>query len=409
MRDSPARARPTRVSVASGGAQGNGEQRRSVDLRRRPLRRVRQRRHRTSSRATRTRSTDVFVRDRQRGTTERVSVDSGGTQGERRAASIPRSRPTAASSRSRATPRTSSRATRTRTLDVFVRDRQSGTTERVSVDSGGAQGERRAARSLDLGRRPLRRVRERRRRTSSRATRTLTTDVFVRDRQLGPDRARERGLGRDAGAQRELETRRSRPTAASSRSTASRATSSPATRTASRTSSCATRHGLGVRRVLLRRRERRRLPVRQQRRVGPRLRELGRDGRRAAVGRPATRASRPTRCSSRPSGEKPTALSIFLQGSAAIAPVVFGDGLRCAGGSSSGSTPRTPSAASSSRRCRAIRRSRRAPRALGDPIPLGATRHYQVYYRDRSRGLLPELRRAARSTCSSGIVVAWGA
>ena len=33
------------------------------------------------------------------------------------------------------------------------------------------------------------------------------------------------------------------------------------------------------------------------------------------------------------SGERPTALTVFLQGSLEIAPVLYGDGLRCAGGS----------------------------------------------------------------------------
>ena len=59
--------------------------------------------------------------------------------GERRQRLRPRSPPTAATWRSRASPRTSSRATRTASSDIFVRDRQTGTTERVSVDSGGAQ------------------------------------------------------------------------------------------------------------------------------------------------------------------------------------------------------------------------------------------------------------------------------
>ena len=53
---------------------------------------------------------------------------------------FPRSRPTAATWRSRASPPTSSRTTRTASYDVFVHDRQTGTTERVSVDSSGNQG-----------------------------------------------------------------------------------------------------------------------------------------------------------------------------------------------------------------------------------------------------------------------------
>jgi hypothetical protein len=82
------------------------------------------------------------------------------------------------------------------------------------------------------------------------------------------------------------------------------------------------------------------------------------------------------------SGETPTALSVFFQGDALTAPVGFGDGLRCVGGTlfrlyvkgavgGIVSAPQGPDPSVSTRSA-----------ALGDPIPLGATRHYQVYYRD---------------------------
>jgi len=82
---------------------------------------------------------DVFVRDRQNGTTELVSIDSGGTQGDHHSwlASI------SADGRYVAFQSGASNLVNGDTngaIDIFVRDRQNGTTERVSVDSGGAQG-----------------------------------------------------------------------------------------------------------------------------------------------------------------------------------------------------------------------------------------------------------------------------
>jgi hypothetical protein len=82
---------------------------------------------------------DVFVRDRQSGTTERVSVDSAGAQGDGAsfpAAITPDGRYVALQSYASnlVTGDTNGFG------DVFLRDRQSGTTELVSVDSAGAQG-----------------------------------------------------------------------------------------------------------------------------------------------------------------------------------------------------------------------------------------------------------------------------
>ncbi|HEV8111507.1 MAG TPA: hypothetical protein VGR31_01900 [Planctomycetota bacterium] len=84
-------------------------------------------------------SVDVFVHDRQTGVTERVSVDSGGIQGNGDS-SYPSisgdGRYVAFSSAaSNLVPGDTNSA-----YDVFVHDRQLGTTERASVDSGGAQG-----------------------------------------------------------------------------------------------------------------------------------------------------------------------------------------------------------------------------------------------------------------------------
>jgi len=82
---------------------------------------------------------DIFVRDRQVGTTERVSVDSGGAEGNgfcyNPSISADGRRVAFRSYASNLVGGDSNGA-----QDAFVRDRQSGTTERVSVDSGGAEG-----------------------------------------------------------------------------------------------------------------------------------------------------------------------------------------------------------------------------------------------------------------------------
>ena len=82
---------------------------------------------------------DVFVRDRQTGTTELVSVATGGTQGNAR------SRYPSISSDGRFVVFWSDASNLVAgdtngSADVFVRDRLSGTTERVSLAAGGAQG-----------------------------------------------------------------------------------------------------------------------------------------------------------------------------------------------------------------------------------------------------------------------------
>jgi hypothetical protein len=104
------------------------------------------------------------------------------------------------------------------------------------------------------------------------------------------------------------------------------------------------------------------------------------------------------------SDELPTALSIVLQGSTVIAPTSFGDGLRCTGGSlkrlyvkhAIGGVITAPEAGDPSVSARSA--------TLGDTIPLGATRAYQVYYRDPSLGFCP-----GGFNVSSAIAIAWGA
>jgi hypothetical protein len=107
------------------------------------------------------------------------------------------------------------------------------------------------------------------------------------------------------------------------------------------------------------------------------------------------------------SDELPTALSIVLQGDVALAPLGFGDGLRCAGGSlkrlyarnAVGGVLTAPQTGDPSISARSA--------ALGAPIPLGATRIYQVYYRDPSASFCPAPT-GSTFNVSGATAVAWG-
>ena len=89
--------------------------------------------------------------------------------------------------------------------------------------------------------------------------------------------------------------------------------------------------------------------------------------------------------------ENPGVTSIFLQGTQSIAPLPFGDGLRCTGGNlkrlylANASAEGVVSAPTGS----ALPISQRSA-ALGDTILAGETRTYQVYYRDPSSTYCPE-------------------
>jgi hypothetical protein len=83
------------------------------------------------------------------------------------------------------------------------------------------------------------------------------------------------------------------------------------------------------------------------------------------------------------SGERPTALSVVLQGSAEIPwGVVYGQGVRCAGGTlrrlysrvASGGSITVPHVGEPSVSARSA--------ATGNPISAGELRIYAVYYRD---------------------------
>src|SRR5437762_3224846 len=132
---------------------------------------------------------DVFVHDRQTGTTERVSVASDGAQGNGSSGLVTFAFPPALSADGRfvafVSAATNLVASDTNgATDVFVHDRQTGTTERVSVASDGAESNAAsvgAALSAD-GRFVA---------FHSAATNLVaddtngTTDVFVHDRQTG--------------------------------------------------------------------------------------------------------------------------------------------------------------------------------------------------------------------------------
>jgi hypothetical protein len=107
------------------------------------------------------------------------------------------------------------------------------------------------------------------------------------------------------------------------------------------------------------------------------------------------------------SGEKPTALSIVLQGSALIEPANFGDGLRCAGGTlkrlyvemAIGGAVSVPQSGDPPVSARSS--------ALGDPISVGATRVYQVYYRDADAAFCPGPH-GGTFNATQAIAIAWG-
>jgi Tol biopolymer transport system component len=108
------------------------------------------------------------------------------------------------------------------------------------------------------------------------------------------------------------------------------------------------------------------------------------------------------------SGELPSALSIFLQGTLTVAPVDFGDGLRCTGGvlkrlyvkNASGGTASAPQGGDPSVSARSS--------TLGDQLPLGCTRIYQVYYRDSNPNFCPGPS-GSTFNVSNAVALAWGA
>jgi hypothetical protein len=87
--------------------------------------------------------------------------------------------------------------------------------------------------------------------------------------------------------------------------------------------------------------------------------------------------------------ELSTAFSIFLQGRSQVAPTTYGDGLRCVSGQlkrlyvkhASAGVVTAPESGDLSISARSA--------ALGDQLSIGATRIYQVYYRDPNPTFCP--------------------
>ncbi len=83
------------------------------------------------------------------------------------------------------------------------------------------------------------------------------------------------------------------------------------------------------------------------------------------------------------SGERPTSLSIFLQGTTNISSgVSFGQGVRCAGGVLKRLYVKTAAAGTAVAPVGADLSVHAQSAALGDTITSGSTRYYQTYYRD---------------------------
>jgi Tol biopolymer transport system component len=274
---------------------------------------------------------DVFVRDRQLGTTELVSLSSGGLQGNQDSGLAGRS--ISADGRFVAFQSDATNLVGGDTngfSDVFLRDRQSGTTERVSLDTSGLQGNQDSgdtggiagvAISAD-GRFVA---------FESLASNLVAgdtngvTDVFLRDRDATSFASQcEPGTGGVIACP-----------CANPPSGAGRG--------------CDNSSGTG----------------------GASL---------AAAG--AAQLSSDTLVFTT-SGEKPTATSIVLQGTSAIpSGVIFGQGVRCASGAlkrlyvhnAVGGSIRAPVGADLSVSARSAQ--------LGDPIAAGSSRYYGVYYRD---------------------------
>jgi hypothetical protein len=89
-------------------------------------------------------------------------------------------------------------------------------------------------------------------------------------------------------------------------------------------------------------------------------------------------------------GELSSVLSIFLQGTNTLAqPAHFGDGLRCIGGSLKRLAVKNAHQGVVAYPLGNEQGIRARSAALGDTIPPGATRFYQVYYRDSNLGFCP--------------------
>ena len=105
-------------------------------------------------------------------------------------------------------------------------------------------------------------------------------------------------------------------------------------------------------------------------------------------------------------GEKPTALTIFLQGTQTMSPLTFGDGLRCIQGTlkrlysrnAVGGTVTAPQGADLPITVRSAQ--------MGDPIAPGSTRHYMTFYRDPVAAFCPGPS-GSNFNGSNGLSIVW--
>jgi hypothetical protein len=104
------------------------------------------------------------------------------------------------------------------------------------------------------------------------------------------------------------------------------------------------------------------------------------------------------------SSEKPTALTVFAQGSASSATgILYGDGIRCYAGAvkrlgshnAVGGTASFPSGGDPSITARSA--------ALGDPLSPGVVRYYQAYYRDPVSAFCP----SQTFNVANGVTIIW--
>jgi len=106
------------------------------------------------------------------------------------------------------------------------------------------------------------------------------------------------------------------------------------------------------------------------------------------------------------SGELSTSTSVFLQGTSLIAPVAFGDGLRCTGGvllrlfvkSAASGTASAPGIGDVAVHSRSA--------LLGAPLSPGSACTYQVYYRDANLGFCPAPAGSSFNV-SNGLRISW--
>jgi Tol biopolymer transport system component len=347
---------------------------------------------------------DVFVHDRQTGTTERVSVATSGAEANNESNSPSIS----ADGRYVAFLSYAGNLVAGDTngaADVFVRDRQNGTTERVSVSSSGAQGDIFMASynpSISADGRYVA--------FNSEATNLVAgdtngaTDMFVHDRLTG---ITERVSLATDGTQANASSVYPPSISSDGRLVAfpSDASNLVANDTngysdifvrdrgaSSAFSSFCFGDGTGAP-----------CPCANNGNAGHGCQNSAGTGGAVLAGAGAASLSNDTVVLTS-SSELPTAISVVLQGNSVVSYAVFGDGLRCAGGSlkrlytkhAVGGVMTAPQTGDPTISARSA--------ALGDTIPLGATRIYQVYYRDANLTFCP-----GGFNTTNAIAIAWGA